>query len=131
MAGRRWAFRMRFVFVARPALALRLDMQAQEVFVTSAKFAHGASGAAFGDRVRARLDRAQDRLGLRPRFVRRQTAMLADADAARAPILAILRHIDFAPRGEGRDAKTGERVIPKEIPVLAGGTLQRVHRSFW
>ena len=38
--------------------------------------------------------------------------MLADGDATRAPVLAILRDVDLAPRGKGADAKAGEGVIP-------------------
>ena len=53
--------------------------------------------------------------------------MLANVCAPGASILAILRNIDFAPRGEGGDAKAGQRVVPKEITIPARRALEGVN----
>jgi hypothetical protein len=56
--------------------------------------------------------------------------MLANVCAPGASILAILRNIDLAPRGEGGDAKAGQRIIPKEITITARRALEGVNRPF-
>ena len=55
--------------------------------------------------------------------------MLSDGDAARAPVLAILRHINFAARRKCHSAKARERVIPKKGAIFPGFTMQSVDSS--
>jgi hypothetical protein len=116
------------IFATRQRFALPLGIRRHEIFRHLSERPHGASGAAFFDRVRARLDRAQELLGLRAGFVRRQSAMLADGHATRAAVLAMLCDIDLAASRERGDAEAGERVIPQKAPIPSGLALERVNR---
>jgi hypothetical protein len=119
----------RRVFFARPALALGGDMEGKKVLRDLDKRPHGPSCATLGDWVGTFLDSPEDDLGLRTGFVWSQPPVLADGDAARTPVFAILRHISLAACGKCHGAKTRERVIPKEGAIFPGFTMQSVDSS--
>jgi len=48
--------------------------------------------------------------------------MVADSDPPRPPVLPELGDIGLLAAWECGDPKAGEIVIPKEFPILAGGT---------
>ena len=123
------------VFVRRPSLALRRDMNREEIVRDRLERPHLARGLALRNGVRAALDRAEDHSRLLARFLWRQPPMLADAGPARAAILAILGDVALAAIAEGGDAEAANGLpvaaIPKDFPVLARRAGERVNACSW
>jgi len=82
---------------------------------------------ALGDRVLAVRDAAQDLLRSGPSLVRRQATMLAEGRTSRPAALAILHDVCLLTRRECGNAKAGERLIPKELAILAGRAGQGIN----
>lgn len=69
------------IFCGSARLALRPDVQRHEFFREFAERSHRARRPTLLDGIRPSFGGAEQRLGLRSRLVRRQSAVLADVEA--------------------------------------------------
>ncbi|MCW2335102.1 hypothetical protein M2323_004046 [Rhodoblastus acidophilus] len=100
------------IFLLRAAFALGRDVLLHEAVRGFTKRLLRALRPPVLHRIRAGFDLAKKHLRLRPRLIRRQPPMLADRNAARTAMLAVLRDINLLARREGADAEARKLIVP-------------------
>jgi hypothetical protein len=109
------------VLVICPFLPLRGNVAAHELVGHLPERPRASRGAPLFNRVCTRLDGPQQFLRLGARFVRGQSAMIADRDPTGPTVLPELSDVHLGSAGEGTDAEPCEVIIPEDVAILAAG----------
>jgi hypothetical protein len=95
-------------------------MMLDEFISEFAETADRAVGLALRNEVDTGFGTAEDLLCFRSRLVGRQSAVISDRDSTGAAMPAELRNVCLLTVGKRCHSESGERLIPKESPVLLG-----------